>query len=287
MSKFNLVKYMWYRKVHPKLRKISGLPPLSFQSKRASTLKNYRIYGNTVDGESVGDLISDGEHTGEYLVPVTVKGKNLLWNTAASQTINGVTFTVNSDKSVTVNGTATDSARLMLGAVELSAGEQYTMTGCPSGGSNNTYRLDPRRTNGSVVVSFIDTGNGSTYIPEADIKLNIYIYIQSGNILDNLTFYPMIRKASITDDTYVYHAPINTNIYLPEPLKMVGDEAEYVDFEEQKQHFADGTSVDVMLPALPTIVNTNILSIDTQVPPSQVMVKGKIKAHPTGGENNG
>lgn len=194
-----------------------------------------------------------------YKVPVMVEGKNLLRNTATSQTINGVTFTVNSDKSVTVNGTATDSARLMLGAVELSAGEQYTMTGCPSGGSNNTYRLDPRRTNGSVLVSFIDTGNGSTYIPEADVKLNIYIYIQSGNILDNLTFYPMIRKADIEDDTYKpYHEPTTTNIYLDEPIGA-----------NESISLSD-TNVNI-----PTIRGTNVLTVDTTVQPSNVYVKSR------------
>ena len=194
-----------------------------------------------------------------YKVPVMVEGKNLLRNTATSQTINGVTFTVNSDKSVTVNGTATNSARLMLGAVELSAGEQYTMTGCPSGGSNNTYRLDPRRTNGSVLVSFIDTGNGSTYIPEADVKLNIYIYIQSGNILDNLTFYPMIRKADIEDDTYEpYHEPTTTNIYLDEPIGA-----------NESISLSD-TNVNI-----PTIRGTNVLTVDTTVQPSNVYVKSR------------
>ena len=37
-------------------------------------------------------------------------GKNLVENTASTQTINGVTFIVNADKSVTVNGTATADA---------------------------------------------------------------------------------------------------------------------------------------------------------------------------------
>lgn len=209
-------------------------------------LKNIMLSENDNDYEPYG-----------YKVPVMVEGKNLLRNTATSQTINGVTFTVNSDKSVTVNGTATDSARLMLGAVELSAGEQYTMTGCPSGGSNNTYRLDPRRTNGSVVVSFIDTSNGSTYIPEADIKLNIYIYIQSGNILDNLTFYPMIRKADIEDDTYEpYHEPTTTNIYLDEPIGA-----------NESISLSD-TNVNI-----PTVRGTNILTVDTTVQPSNVYVK--------------
>ena len=73
-----------------------------------------------------------------------------------------------------------------------------------------------------------------------------------------------------------YHAPITTNLYLPEQIKMVGDEAEYVDYKEQKQHFADGTSVDVTLPALPTLKGTNTLSVGTTVQPSKVYLQGKI-----------
>ena len=44
-----------YYKQSRKIRRVSGLPPLTFKAKKAGTLKNYRIYGDTVNGESVGD----------------------------------------------------------------------------------------------------------------------------------------------------------------------------------------------------------------------------------------
>ena len=50
---------------------IEGVPPLTFKSNGAN-LSNYRIYGNTVNGESVGNLVESGEHAGEYSVPVTI-----------------------------------------------------------------------------------------------------------------------------------------------------------------------------------------------------------------------
>ena len=34
---------------------VSGIPPLTFTANKTGLLKNYRIYGNTVNGESVGD----------------------------------------------------------------------------------------------------------------------------------------------------------------------------------------------------------------------------------------
>lgn len=68
-----------------------------------------------------------------------------------------------------------------------------------------------------------------------------------------------------------------TNLYLPEQIRKVGDEAEYIDYGEQKMHRIGADDIDVTLPALPTIAGTNTLSVGTQVQPSKVMVKGRIK----------
>lgn len=257
---------------------VEGIPPLTYKAK-AGALKDYRIYGNTAGGEAVGELEETGEHAGEYKVPVTVSDgadtqtipiylteqikkvgdeaeyidygeqkqhrvrKNELKNTATSQSINGLTFMVNTDKSITVNGTATETARLLLGGIRLIKNVPYKISGCPSGGSINTYRLNPRYTTGSVLIPFIDTGNGSVYTSENDMDLNIHIYVQSGYTCDNLTFYPMIRKADIEDDTY---NPYITN-----------------------------TELDVTLPALPVLSGTNTLTVGTEVQPSKVYIKGE------------
>jgi hypothetical protein len=44
----------------------------------------------------------------------------------------------------------------------------------------------------------------------------------------------------------------------------------------EKQHIYT-TDLDVTLPALPTIAGTNTLSVGTEVQPSEVYIKGKIK----------
>jgi len=51
---------------------LTAPPPITFTSPSAQTLMDYKIYGSTVGGQSVGDLVASGEHTGEYAVPVTV-----------------------------------------------------------------------------------------------------------------------------------------------------------------------------------------------------------------------
>lgn len=255
-------------------KELNGIPPLTFKAKKAGTLKDYRIYGNTVGGESVGDLVESGEHAGEYKVAVKVEGKNLLPNTATSQTINGVTFTVNEDGSVTCNGTASDIVIYVISskAFSLPVG-RYELNGAPAeGGQNYNFKLDVRVSTNEY---YSDTGNGGQFsILQGKPITLCRIVIYSGYTCNNLTFYPMIRKADIEDDTYEpYHAPVTTPIYLPEQIKMVGDEAEYVDYKEQKQHFADGTSIDVFLPTLPTLSGTNTLSVGTEVQPSNVYIK--------------
>ena len=62
---------------------VFGTPPLTLTNCKVGKLVSYTITGNTVqDGEpspdvpvevqSVGDLVTEGEHKGKYAVPVTV-----------------------------------------------------------------------------------------------------------------------------------------------------------------------------------------------------------------------
>ena len=66
------------------------------------------------------------------------------------------------------------------------------------------------------------------------------------------------------------------NIYLDEPIA----EGEYIDFREQKQYFADETSENVSLPAIPTIDGTNIISVGTTVQPSKIWIQGNVSEIP-------
>ena len=152
---------------------VEGTLPLSFES-NGNNLLNYRI-----DGASGGV----GERT-----------KNLLQNTATSQTINGVTFTVNEDKSITCNGTAEKITQYVFS--DNTIYENCVLSGCPSGGGYNNYLLRFRGTGGEQIA---ETGSGK---PISNVEGYVEIRLNTGYTCDNLTFYPMIRLASIQDDTY-------------------------------------------------------------------------------------
>lgn len=149
---------------------------------------------------SVGD---DGS------IDVGVYGKNLLENTAVTQTVNGVTFTVNEDGSVTVSGTATDiayidiynnSSELPSGVV---TGKEYWFSlfesASVTGVSLHVYE---RISDKWSLTANVSTGVNQHTLSDDCTGLLFRIVVPNGTTVSNLVFYPMIRLASIEDDTY-------------------------------------------------------------------------------------
>jgi len=134
-------------------------------------------------------------------------GKNLLPMKRSTETINGVTLTVNDDLSLTANGTATANAYFYLMGtghgnekLYLPAGS-YLLSGCPAGGAAaNAYAVVARDNNGSWRASY--GGDGTVTISEGGYLEQISVVIHNGVTVNNLTFKPMLRLAIETDPTY-------------------------------------------------------------------------------------
>ena len=129
-------------------------------------------------------------------------GKNLLKITATGKTTNGITFRVNSDGSVTANGTASANSWFALFQSTMLNGN-YVLNGCPSGGGNDTYRLQLRKASDSNDKTAQDFGNGGAFNMEDNtIEYVLHIGVMKGQNVNNLTFYPMIRYADVADATF-------------------------------------------------------------------------------------
>ena len=140
----------------------------------------------------------------ENICPIyPANGRNLLENTATTQIINEVTFSVNSDDTITANGTATSNAQLVIGTVSLKGNTAYVINGCPSGGGSSTYRL---YFEGVSAGSTYDNGSGATYTPTEDENRNIKMVVYSGATVSNLVFKPMICLASANPTFIPYQA---------------------------------------------------------------------------------
>lgn len=125
-------------------------------------------------------------------------GKNLLKNTARSQTINGVTFTVNDDGSVTVNGTATSQAILVLNQNILPPGSYLVSSGV----SDLSVVVEVRDTDGTRKWYY---GSNTPYnhtVSGTEQTIRYYLEVQSGKTVSNIRVYPMIRPTSVEDDSY-------------------------------------------------------------------------------------
>ena len=223
-------------------------------------LRNYRIYGNTVDSESVGDLVTEGEHAEKYCVPITVEGKNI-YNPLTEWYLNN-TDNVSAKTDSSTNRIKSDIIKINNNR------ETIVISGLPSELSVLTFRFYDIDKN-SI------SGNSSGNIPSSAQYVSILcggenLSADTKTLIKNCSVQLEYGNQSTAYEPYVETQTVN--IYLDEPIA----EGEYIDFREQKQYFADETSENVSLPAIPTIDGTNILSVETTVQPSKIWIQGNI-----------
>ena len=134
--------------------------------------------------------------------------KNLLPNNATSQTINGITYTVNSDGSVTSNGTSTGWANCILCQnLPLKKGE-YILSGIPN--VIGAY-LSIAKQSGDISCVYSDRVKYFELASDEVIDQVRISYRVNITVTDEI-FYPMLRLASDPDDTYVPYAMTNREI---------------------------------------------------------------------------
>ena len=132
--------------------------------------------------------------------------KNLMKNTATSQTINGLTSTVNEDKSLMVKGTNTNIAQFTLSRENLKPGK-YILSGGKSATKRALMQYVSKST-GAYVSTHAQSRDTEAEFEITEDEYNnynqvysVYISDSAGTTIDE-TFYPMVRKAEITDNTY-------------------------------------------------------------------------------------
>ena len=235
--------------------------PYLFKS-NGHRLRNYRIYGNT---GGVGDLDTETE---KYIIPVVLQNKNVLQNTSPSRTFGNLTAVVQEDGTVILNGTSSSTAFIDINT-NIFVESGMILSGCPSGGSNNTYCLRVTKLSDNNYA----TQKGDDFVFTSSENYKISIRINANYTCDNLIFRPMIRYPN-TDGVFVaYEEPTIKNISLDSPL----DDGDYIDFREQKRFNSDNTSEIVLMPALQSVDGTNIIAVETSVQPEKVYVQGNVE----------
>jgi hypothetical protein len=134
--------------------------------------------------------------------------KNLLKCSATTETKNGVTFTINDDGTVTLNGTSTQEYNFYYGMLQVPG--SYRLNGYPENPDLTLYRLMGQLTKedgttawfGNVLEQSFKLGLGS-----GNKTVKVYIKIYADKTYENVVFSPMIRDADATDSTYEPYAP--------------------------------------------------------------------------------
>ena len=158
-------------------------------------------------------------------VVVKSYGKNLLKNTAISKTESGLTFTVNDDKSVTINGTSKERKGIrILDSVTLPVGRYILSHGVDSHVNLTPVMYVQKNNNNNITYISIDAGKEKEFTVEQGDVINATIECRFANIsANNITFYPMIRACDengnpIGDDTYESYKETSSTIQTPNGL---------------------------------------------------------------------
>ena len=141
------------------------------------------------------------------------------WNVNA-YTYNGITYTLNSNGTITVNGTATAYSIFRIVDsnsynFKLDSNEIYYLTGSPTtGSSSSTYYVYYSELIGGTWTYYINYGTGDTqFTPNASAtQVVVDIIVRDGQSISNQIFKPMIRLASDLNDSYQPYAMTNQQI---------------------------------------------------------------------------
>lgn len=178
---------------------MQGLPILSWDETEVDVFGNLHIHDR--DNPTVWQDVMDGfdavfDYNGQ---------KNLCPVTMANQTVNGITYTVQSDGTVKANGTASADSVVLIGTAYVPSGS-YIASGA-TGATNETYKIQ---------INYRDTGNtahtgiqvvadDTAWNTPSDYggKTEMYIVIRSGKTVSNFIFKPMLRDARIASDEFI------------------------------------------------------------------------------------
>lgn len=178
-----------------------------------------------IAAETTARQSADAALTSTLATVIDAGAKNILKNTATSRTLSGVTFSVNADGSVTVNGTAAGSTGLRVVGVQGS--NSYTDAIPIPRGKYTIYPSNSGSTGirwGIGVMTASDATRTVTYIFDDPVTLDVSngttrydftLAVSNGTVCNGETLYPMIctsEEYAISSE-YVPYAPSNSELY--------------------------------------------------------------------------
>ena len=172
------------------------------------------LEGNTTQGENPTPEAPQEIHSVKGDNEIRVVRKNIIPITATTQTMNGVTFTVNEDGTVRANGTATTSFSFNFfyrgsgasNGIPLTAGKTYVLSTADM--QYFPINIQIMRNGQPIAVS----SNSPFTAQEGDYVSIVWVWRQSGTVFNNALFSPQFEVGSTPTAFEPYKAqvyPIN------------------------------------------------------------------------------
>ena len=207
---------------------------------------------------------------GKYKIPVTLTGKNVLPYPYKdpSKTGNGISFTVNGDRSVSLTGTATGKATYYFArSFELKSGT-YTLSEKMKNQSSNVSIILDAYAGGTFLSSHSASAKKTTVITlSQDVTVSIYAYVPTGVVCENYPVKPQLEYGTAETE----YEPYTTNS-VTAALDTALGEGEYIDIINKKRYGTDGSTTDITVSgSLKTIDSAkNHISCGTTETPSKI-----------------
>lgn len=134
-------------------------------------------------------------------------GKNKLPNNANTSTVQGVTYTVGIDGSITATGTSTGWTGLAVSTLTLPAGSYVLKSLVPASSRYNYYLVLRNNGEGTTIASTSSASNEQFTLAE-QTELTCTLYARPNQALQDVVCYPMILLSTETDLTYAPYSNI-------------------------------------------------------------------------------
>ena len=180
-----------------------------------------KVYGAS---DGVGDLVASGDYAGKYAIPITIRGKNLFSTksiTQATTTINGITWTINDDGSITANGTATANSHYnavkQADAILFPAGD-YSFSTTYEHYNQIQFKIITYVDGAATILTQTLGKDSPVFTLADDTYLCFQCTIGSGKTLDNVTIYPRIEYGKVLTEYEPYGISTEKTVYTDTPL---------------------------------------------------------------------
>ena len=175
------------------------------------------------------------EPYGKYDIPIIVRGKNLFnindYRNKQNVSIVGNKITISNMNYVSVANPSILKFLKPNTKYTISAKQWSLDSGTTS---NTTFRVAVYKGNDASKLHYFTYGGNATKATPSDISgyTHMAIYSTKDGVISIEDL--QIEEASSKTEYEPYHEPITTHIYLNEPLRKIGDYADYIDFKNKK-----------------------------------------------------